>query len=164
MQISRAGNSNSHPAKEGFTLFELLIVMVVLAVAGGLVVPQMGLLSDKNNVQKSVRLVQGSIDQARTRALLLRQRVEVAFSEDFIRVQGMGGKVELPSDSKFLEIDFGDETQPSRKLPISSRGVAASSLIRISVAGKPYTLRVSPILRRLDVQKGFADFSEFEHR
>lgn len=66
----------------GFTLVELLVVLLLLAILGSLAMPAFAELIARNRQQALLNQVQGILQHARTQAILQRRTIEVCGSAD----------------------------------------------------------------------------------
>ncbi len=80
-------SKQSRRKQSGFTIFELIVVMTVVAVLMGIVAPRFRLASSTTLQMAGIQMAQ-DIDVSRTRALSTRQMVRVAFDESDNRYGG----------------------------------------------------------------------------
>lgn len=160
MLMSIVGKLN-RASRNAFTLFELLVVLAILALAAGFVVPQVS-GTPKDDTRAVVRFIRGTLDQGRTLAKLTRKDVLVQFEYDLIRING-GKEFSFPGDSGFRELVLaaGEENAASAEFFINRRGIAPSSLVRVETDDGLYSLLISPVLCEVQCRKGIADFEDF---
>lgn len=160
MPTSTVGRSISL-GRSGFTLFELIVVIAILATITGLVVPNINLDFGQSGIGKAVEIVQSALDQGRTQARLRRTDVAVSFGGKTISV-GDEKTIKLPAKTSFMSILFaGDDERIGSKLIIDRRGIVPASIIRMKVDDEVYSLMVSPVLRDISVRKGLTSFSDY---
>lgn len=148
--------------RDGFTLFELIVVIAILAIMAGVIVPTINLDFGGGGAETAVRRVQTAMDQARTRARLTRSGVTVQFFEGYMSVSGEGRNIELPSGARFERIVMpGEDAGPVSSLKVDRRGIAPASIVILKVDDQTYSLLVSPVLRNVEYLSGTADFEDF---
>ena len=87
MQTSRAGKSTS---RKGFTLFEILIVMVILALSAGVTIPLLGSFDSDGDLNKASTVVLEAVSVARSRALMSGENTKLRFTPSKIYVENSG--------------------------------------------------------------------------
>ncbi len=91
-------------AAPGFTLVELLVVIVILALASLLVIPRLDALTDQGSDERAFRLIAGGIARAQDRALLDRRPRSLLIDLDrrLLSVEGDPDPLALPSHSRIV--------------------------------------------------------------
>lgn len=161
MPTSTAGNSINR-ARNGYTLFELVVVIAVLACVAGLVVPQLNLNFGGEGVEGAVRCVEQAMDQARARARLTRTPVTIRFDAHAITLSPGDEVFACPGDTEIKRLNAATGEQLSTPEIIAApTGVVAPVVVVVSVDEQVYTLCIRPVLRRIDTQKGVANYKDF---
>lgn len=157
--MSITGNWNKG-ARSGFTLFELLVVMVILIITAVFVVPSFEDESSEG-VTTAIHLVRQAVVQGRTLAKLTRGNVLVEFKPSLIRVGGKD-ELEFPGSTRFLELILaGEDKDNSSELLVNRRGIVPLAIVRVETDDQLYSLLVSPVLNDVEYRSGVADFSDF---
>lgn len=160
-RMSTAGRSIRR-RREGFTLFELLIVITILAVMTGLVAPHLDLSVGEGDVTGTVRQVQAALNEGRTLAKLQRRAVEIAFDTEHVRVGEDGREQSFADDVVFRSIEFaGNEGESRNTLRINRRGITSTAILRFEIDGQLYSILVNPVVRQLEYGKGTKNFTDF---
>ena len=160
MRMSTTGKLTRSGAP-GFTLFELLVVVVVLAIVAGFVIPSMDFGGPGGGVERTAGVIQRVLDEARYHARLTRSPLTVKFSSTAIQVDG-GEKVPFPDGVGFAGVVFADDDKlPGDQLVVDRRGFLPVSIVRMKVDDKLYSIFINPVLREIEYKTGIADFGEF---
>ena len=77
----RAGRPGAHRTRRGYTLVEILIVVVIMGIAGALVIPSMG-ATDVLRVQSVVRTIVADINFAQSDGLARQEGRAIVFDPD----------------------------------------------------------------------------------
>lgn len=159
--ISIAGRSTRR-GRDGFTLFELVIVVAILAIMTGLAVPYLR-MDTGDTVKKAGDFLQLTMDKGRNLARLKRRSVTIQFGTTGISLSGEQlEEMTYPDSVGFRGLVLvGDERPAGNTLEIDHRGVVPVSMVRMNVDGDVYSFLLSPVLRDVMYQKGMADFSDF---
>lgn len=160
MPTSTVGRS-TRPGRSGFTLFELIVVIAILATITGLVAPNINLDFGQGGIDRAVEVVQSAFDHGRTQARLTRADVSVVFGGRSVKVDDEK-TIKYPAGTVFMSILFaGDDERTGSELVVDRRGIVPASIIRMKVSDEVYSLMVSPVLREISVRKGMATFGEY---
>ena len=90
-------SSPGRPLRAGFTLLELMVVMIIISVMASVAVPQMR-MSESRRAQLAADDVAQKLEMARTKALSTRKRVRLIFDVDGDEVVG---RIDHDEDGKF---------------------------------------------------------------
>lgn len=154
-RTSRAGTSNSS-ARRGFTLFELMLVLVLLALVAGLAAPAVGMMETRGGLETAAVRIRGAVHETRTRAMLSRRpaelllagrRVEMALAATDEAAREIIGSAELPEGVGILAVRVQgepDET-PGNTLDFHPRGLTLPAVIQLSDGKNDLTLYVPPL-------------------
>lgn len=102
MRNAESGMRNEPRSRRaGFTLAELLIVMVILSVMAVMLVPRYEAMTNTDADERAFRLISGVIAHAQDRAVIHRQSqiVELQIDTSIIAIEGAGEPVALPKCS-----------------------------------------------------------------
>ncbi|XPV77107.1 MAG: pilus assembly FimT family protein [Desulfovibrio sp.] len=160
MQISKAGDLNK---SSGFTLFEILIVLVILALSAGLVVPMVTSFDDRDDIYKGVDEVLAAITVARSRAILSGSTVELQFTDKSLSLSGESDydlDAELPDNVKISYVE--SSSGQARQILFSKSGVCERTIVGLSSSGKAVTLLVYSVSgsRVYDGRQTFQDINK----
>lgn len=116
MRISGAGNSN-----KGFTLLELVMVMLIIGLVMGVVIPRVGsgLLGD--DLRSAVRMAMAEVDRARSEALTSGRTWCVVFDLDGNGL-GSGACSAAAGEDPGMDIDLREPAASVRMVEVSSPG------------------------------------------
>jgi type IV fimbrial biogenesis protein FimT len=139
----------------GFTLAELLIVLVIVAIALAMAVPRLNALLQVNAVQGALNRVATDLNLARVRALTTSRQVRLTVSGDggsYVIVVDPNGAVPTTYKTVRLTQDFPrvDLTPHGAAITFDSRGMAAGNVTTTLTAtkqGKSSTLTISGVGR-----------------
>jgi len=170
MKTYRAGNSNK-PA--GFTLLELVVVMLILTAMLGLVLPGASSVFVRNDLKTSARRLAGAVAYARSQAMLERRVQELTLDLD-------GGtfwtspmldsdesdleptrKQTLEGEVRFLNVRKAqDEERSSGRVALrfQPKGLAEPAVIHLVGSGeRVQTLSIKPFNGRCVIQDGYVE-------
>lgn len=72
--------------KTGFTLIEIMVVLVILAILIGLAVPMFSLFSKRRKLENAGRLFQAATSTARSYAVTRQKRFKLVFAESALKI------------------------------------------------------------------------------
>ncbi len=148
--------------KKGFTLFEILVVMALLAVVAGLVAPQLDMNFGGTSVEAVQKFLRGAVDRCRMQAQLGRTDVVLRFSQDSLSIDGSRGPLRFPPSARFKELVFPSEKESEEtRLVFNRQGITSTTIVRVEVESTMYSFLVSPVIQRVDYRKGTARFDDF---
>ena len=132
--MSGAGSNQS-----GFTLLETLVVVAILALVGGIVVPDMMRALDMLTLQQTARLLQADLRVARATAIRTGQKVDLEATNNGHEYDWIGGSRFLPA-SVTLSMSgpltvYPDGSVDTATMTMASRG-RRISLAMDSVTGQ----------------------------
>lgn len=193
--MSIAGNCNRVFARSrpccavfaaGFTLLELLVVMVLIALAGALTLPKLQFFLQGDSLQTSARKTIGFVQQSaqlarqEQRRYVLRYEgkehilvaeplaaagTQVSQAGQVAQSAGRGRNLHLPQGVRLLDIRAKNRDQHRQQEPprlyISGKGYAEPALITLAAedGGAQLSLVISPFLGRIEVVEGYVDLA-----
>jgi len=161
MLMSTAGNL-TRTGKCGFTLFELVVVIAILAITVGLLVPNLDIGVGENGVESAVKSVQTAVNRGRSLARLTRTDVSLEFNESAIVIGPDKDAIPYPGGVVFGGLVRPDEDSLKEiRLVVDRRGIVPVSIVLIKVDDQTYSLLINPIVRQVEYKKGIADFEDF---
>jgi len=160
--MSIAGNSTSRgTGQEGFTLFELVVVIAVLAVMGGLLIPNLDFGDPEGDIKAVVKTVQDGLARGRMLARLRGEPMTVTCAASALIVGPEGDRYAFPGDARFVRIVRPRGTDgPDRELTVDRRGIISVCILLMNVEDKIYSLRIPAVLRRVEYVSGIVDFED----
>lgn len=162
MPMSTAGSSTRR-GRSGFTLFELMIVIAILAIMAGVTIPYIDLEVGGSAEKQAADYVQAVLEQARNSARLRRETVAINFGDVGVSL-GRGERVlPYPDGVSFIGLLLAGSDAPRdvTALRVDRRGVAPVSIVRLKVDDQIYSYLINPVLREVKQEKGMVDFGDF---
>jgi general secretion pathway protein H len=144
---SKAGTLNKNH-ESGFTLFELIVVVAILGIILGFTIPSINFSDPERDIDTVVRRLAGAVSEARSRALLKRETLELHIKPNHIfLVQRNGkqqlGKSALPTTITISRVIVDEKDQ--RTLLFTPMGVTQPATVEITSQSGIRTLRIKPI-------------------
>jgi len=133
-------------SRAGITIFELIVVVVIIGILGTVFLPQISSLTGRSSVGKAAELVQQDLEQAFTIAARLRKPVTLTANNSshiYQVVDQSGGTVRL-TRRLGLGQEFGVEgmTFSSSSITIQPNGVASDTL-GVTLTSRGSTRKIS---------------------
>jgi prepilin-type N-terminal cleavage/methylation domain-containing protein len=170
MKTYRAGNLNK-PA--GFTLLELVVVMLIVATMLGLVLPGTSWFFMRSDLKTSSRRLAGVVAEARSQAMLERRVQELTMDLDngvfWTSAAGDSDKSDfeptrkhaLEGEVRFMDVRKSDDEQRSSgqvALRFQPKGLTEPAVIHLAGSGeRVQTLIVKPFSGRCVIQDGYIE-------
>ena len=170
MPTCRVGRSNE---PSGFTLVELAVVLVILAVILGLVLPEASSFFFRSDLKASSRKLAGAVAYARSQAMLEGRIWEITLDLDTDSFWAAAVKEEDSPDQKtvkkrtlagevrFIDVKkLPDENKRAGRvvLHFHPKGLVEPAVIHLAGPGKQIrTLFVKPFNGRLVVREGYVE-------
>jgi general secretion pathway protein H len=134
--------------ESGFTLFELIVVVAILGIILGFTIPSINFSDPERDIDTVVRRLAGAVSEARSRALLKRETLELHIKPNHIfLVQRNGkqqlGKSALPTTITISRVIVDEKDQ--RTLLFTPMGVTQPATVEITSQSGIRTLRIKPI-------------------
>ena len=145
--------STSRARRTGFTLIEILIVVVIVGILLGVAIPRVGTSVRQDRVQRAAQVGQGMLDEAALFAARRRTPVNVTISGNWLQVtdRASGTVLRRRSFGAGQELNATLAISPSGGVTIFPNG-RANSLLRLSFSGSGESVVVTRtatgILRR----------------
>ena len=128
-------------ARYGFTLIEIIVVVVILAIAAMLAVPMLSTAAD-TQLRTAGNMIAADMEYARSMAISRQQNYSVVFSSagnSYEVRDGVGVVVAHPLNSaKDLSVVFGDDSR-LEKVDITSANFDGVETITFDYLGSPYS-------------------------
>ncbi len=170
MRIYRVGNSSD---EFGFTLLEIVVVMLILIVTLGLVLPQTSSLFIRSDLKSSSRRLAGAVSYARSQAMLEGRFWELTMDLDTgdfwaspageteDKDQEPDSKRSLDGEVRFLDVHKMQEEQTSEGrvvLRFQPKGMVEPAVIHLSGSGnEAKTLLVKTFSGRVVIHDGYLE-------
>lgn len=145
--------STSRARRTGFTLIEILIVVVLVGILLGVAIPRVGTSVRQDRVQRAAMVAQGMLDEAALFAARRRAPVNVAISGNWLRVtdRATGTVLRQRSFGAGQELNATLAITPTTGITIFPSG-RANSALQLALSGSGESVVVSRtttgILRR----------------
>jgi len=177
----KAGTWNN-PGQEGFTLLELIVTLLLIAVILGFTLPKIGNVLYSTDLKKSVRQLRALLTAARSMATTegIPRRIVCDLSKGEIRVErevrlkeeGIE-TVRYEADSSILihhytlppHVEIEDvitetgekQTEGKANLRIGINGMIFGNRIHLLQNEEQYTLVINPLTGRVTVEEGYTE-------
>ena len=175
MPTCRVGRSNE---PQGFTLVELAVVLLILAVVLGLVLPEASSFLFRSDLKASSRRLAGAVSYARSQAMLEGRLWELTLDLDADSFwaaavdadkEGLSSELEkvkkrkLAGEVRFLDVKkLPDETKSAGRVALNfhPKGLVEPAVIHLAGPGKQIqTIFVKAFNGRLVVRDGYLEES-----
>jgi len=155
----------SSPARGGFTLVELIVVVVILAIAAAMVVPYASGTGEMS-CQAAARRLMADLEYAQNQAIVTQTTIKVTFdsSSNSYTVANQSGPLIHPITKKDYVVDF-DTEDTLKGITISAVAFGGGAEVSFSALGAPdlggsvdlaagsstYRVTVAPVTGRVSV-------------
>ena len=144
----------------GFTLLEIIIVVVIIGIIAAMALPAMQAGSRQAAVRRSVRAFISAARQASARAVTTRKPTALIVWPDdgAFGVEGIATRVELPDFAEFGEIKGGREAEADDEIRFdffpTGSSVGGSVQIEFTPGDRrqAYTLILDPLIGRVRIE------------
>ena len=152
-------------SRTGFTLIEIIVVLVILAVAAAMIVPY-AVGTTSFQASAAARLIMSDLEYAQNQAITTQTPVSVTFSVNgnFYIVSNASGTLIHPISKQAYVVDF-DTSSGFDKVSVSSVGFGGGVVVTFDALGAPdndgtvvivagshtYTVTVAPVSGRVEV-------------
>jgi prepilin-type N-terminal cleavage/methylation domain-containing protein len=121
-------------ARRGFSLIELVIVMVIVGVAGAVAIPRLTSQSASNQTFASISQLSASMKQQRERAVALGSVQQLRFASDgYLLVERDAAGVKLRKvplrGAQFVAVEFGGSDQAGICFGVNGSGCIGGSVV-----------------------------------
>jgi prepilin-type N-terminal cleavage/methylation domain-containing protein len=153
LRIERRPTLRGSTADHAFTLVEILVVIVVIAIASALLLPDLSSITDRGAEDRALRLVAGSVHRAQDLALLRHEPQSIAFDLDrgSVTVSGEPKPVSWPGRARVSIVSAGSSVPVSSgvvRIEVDRFGNLAPFEVRIGravrVTANPFTGLMEP--------------------
>lgn len=158
--VDRAPTAERTSSVRGFTLLELLIVMVVMAVAAVIVMPSVRSGVQQREVRLTLQKFVSAVRYSSARAIMDRRSVDLVLwpEQASYSVEGLGDDRELPEAASFGELvggrHIGGGEVTFEFYPTGGSSGGAIELLFETASGRQtYTLVIDPLISRVEVQR-----------
>ena len=146
---------------QGFTLLELVIVMVIIGVISAMVLPSLRAGSRQSAVRRSVRAFISAARQASARAVSTRKPVALVVCPEggSFGVEQCADDSPLPEFAEFGDIDGGREAEADDQIAFdfyptgSSGGGSVEIVYTIADRRQAYKLILDPLISRVRIEE-----------
>lgn len=174
MRIWRVGRCNNR----GFTLVELVMVMLVIGIVAAVAMPRVGSMLDRQSMRRTINVVRGTVRYLQARAAVTKRTYRLTLdlesqtmSTCYITAdscQKDSNRVvrdyTFPTTVRLLDVvsPAGEKTEKGAAVThFHPSGMAESSVIHLHGSGsEQMTLRIEPITGRLKVLDGYIEFQK----
>ena len=172
VELSIPHSAFAIPHSKGFTLIELMVVIVVLGVMMGLVIPQLGNIGDAN-LKRSTRHLTGMIkflrDEAQAKKVKYRLRFDIQggryWAEEFIRTSkdteeirrlqlALTNEGSLAGQTTFKDVQVGSHPDDPYMLFTPDGWVEPAFIHLRNSDDKVFTLIVKPLTGDTELREG----------
>jgi prepilin-type N-terminal cleavage/methylation domain-containing protein len=132
--------ANLRAGGSGFTLIEILLVVVIIAIAAMVAVPMIGSTSGMQ-IQSAANIIAADLEYAKSMAISRQKNYSVVFnpSGDYYEVHDPNGIIKHPVKKGFdYKVDFSSDSRLS-KVVIESADFDSSNTITFDYLGSPYS-------------------------
>jgi len=158
---SRGGTARRRRGSSGFTLLEVIIVMVIVGVVAALVLPSIQAGSKQAAVRRSVRAFISAARQASSQAVNSRKPIALVVWPDdgSFGVEGVEDRYELPDFAEFGEIVGGREAEADDEIRFDFYPTGSSSGGSVEIEFTPadrrqaYILVLDPLIGRVRIEE-----------
>jgi len=138
----------------GFTLLELIVTLVVLAVAAGLVAPTIGRSTETLRARAEVAGFSATFRHAREQAITTRQQFTVAINPTNRLLIVTTGEDEVRwTRALSSRVDIRAETPGSLAVRFEPQGTSSGAEYRLSSGKVAYRVSVDPVTGRVRSQR-----------
>lgn len=153
---SAPGHGSGGQGAPGFTLLELLVVLVIASLAVGLVTPALQRMIPAAELRSESRELLAQVRYARSRAILSQQAVRVSFDEQEHGLRFSPDELlhRLPPTLR-LELEPGSQgeaDEPLEAISFYPQGHSSGGVIRLSAAdGRQFEIQVDWLTARVQL-------------
>lgn len=146
------------PARAGYTLMELVVVLALLAVTAALVAPAVGRTAEDVMARAEVASVAAVLRGAREQAVTRQQTIQVSLERDahslLLRHAGRDGQEGEPIRRTFSALLHTDSSAIPAAIVFLPHGMSSGGRLTVETRGpRRYVVAVDPLTGRVTAQR-----------
>ncbi len=155
-------NPRGTSSQTGFTLIELVAVLVIMALASALVIPSVRSGNEQREVRRTVQRFVSAVRAGSSRAIRERKLVGLVLDVEkpSFGVRGDDRVIELPSSGAFGEIRGGYVEGDGQRFVFEfyptggSTGGSVELVFELRAGRQTYVMNINPLLSTVGIEEG----------